>query len=113
MRWLDVIPGRNWLVFGPDAGWIAEAVRASYKPAGVTVVQAPSTNDVYDVALSAGGPLDSELVARMRRALCPSALAAAYQVNEPANLERLFRAAGLHAVQTCVLQGAAAVKGAR
>lgn len=90
LRWLDVIPGRNWLLLGPHAGELAELVRAEYTPAGVTVAESAAAfpECTFDVAIATGPADPTEL----RSALVPGGTAAAY-AGAPD-----FARAGFHAV---------------
>jgi hypothetical protein len=91
LRWLDVIPGRAWLLLGPGAAELADLVRAEYKPAGVILAEdtAGFADCTFDVAI-ATGPADA---AELRRVLVPGGTAAALH---GAN----FATAGLRVVQT-------------
>ena len=100
LRWLDVIPGRNWLLLGPRAAELADLVRAEYTPAGVTVTgdTAGFADCTFDVAI-ATGPADP---AELRRVLVPGGTAAALADAD-------FEAAGLRVVQSL----GSAVRGTR
>src|SRR5689334_9972884 len=132
LRWLDVIPGRRWLLIGAQS---AEPI-AVYRPSAVDIVEGyveslPYRDGSFDVAaavdpgnvISSASPdailsasphvILSEakdltmLVTDMRRVTWPGGTIAVLSDDE--HLEPAFRAAGLHAIQ--VRPGAA--KGTR
>ena len=91
LRWLDVIPGRAWLLLGPDAAELASLVRAEYKPAGVTLAEdtAGFADCTFDVAIATVPANPAEL----RRVLVPGGTAAALEGSN-------FEEAGLRVVQS-------------
>jgi SAM-dependent methyltransferase len=124
VRWLDVIPGRNWLVVGYTGNTLSAEIQATL-PAGVTKVDVleaepwtlPFEAGTYDVALTLqwrGRDL-RELLEELKRVVVPGGIIAAClpqsQVGR-GELMRLFKQAGLHAVQSRDLAPAAA-KGIR
>lgn len=115
LRWLDIIPGRNWLILGPRAVELATLVRGSSQPTGVTVAEATLSleTSTFDVAIVLAAPVTQALVNELRRVVWPAGGVAAYVAGDPAALESTFRAAGLHAVQGCTLAGLAAARGTR
>ena len=115
LRWLDVIPGRNWLVLGSAAAELAGLVREGSQPAGVSVAQdTPSFgNSTFDVVIVTTGPVTEAAVAELRRVVWPGGTVAAYVSGEASALWRLFQAAGLHAVQSCTIGEMAATRGTR
>ncbi|MFI5269423.1 MAG: hypothetical protein ACHQ7M_18760 [Chloroflexota bacterium] len=115
LRWLDIIPGRNWLILGAGAAALAELVRAGSQTTGVTVAEDTLLfgTSTFDVAIVVAAPLTEALLDELRRTVWPAGTVAAYASGEPAVLESTFRAAGLHAVQACTLAGRAAARGTR
>jgi hypothetical protein len=122
LRWLDVIPGRNWLVLGAPAEEFAGAIRAGYAPSSVTAVESyvepvPFETGAFDVAVyvsDTGSPELSHIVLEMRRVLWPAGIAGLYLCETSGEVERVFREAGLHAVQSRSLEPRSlAVKGIR
>lgn len=55
LRWLDVIPGRGWLVAGCAGGGLTEAILRTMRPTAVTTVD-PSRADLDLVARDIGDP---------------------------------------------------------
>ena len=111
LRWLDIIPGRNWLLLGPEGAALAELVRAAYKPAGVTVAEelAGFPDATFDVSIATAALRAEEL----RRVTVPGGCSAMLLQGEPAALEAGFRGAGLHAIQARRIGQRAAVRGTR
>jgi hypothetical protein len=116
LRWLDVIPGRGWLVLG--APELAAAIREDARPNAVTERQ-PATplefaEGTFDVVVAELDEPDVNLAREMRRVIWPSGTAGAYSKTLPGSeLERLFREAGLRAIQSTAIGDGAAVRGAR
>jgi hypothetical protein len=98
LAWLDIIPGRNWLLLGPRARELAELVHTTYQPAGVTVAESPAAfgDMTFDVAVAT----EPSEVAELRRVTVPAGVVAVL---------RESKLPGLHAVQRC----AEGVKGTR
>jgi SAM-dependent methyltransferase len=105
VEWLGIIPNRHWLVLGNG---LAEAIRETSQPSAVTVLPAdeaaelPFETGTFDVVVLAGDP-SSAAIREIRRVLWPAGIAAVLSPGRPSELERLFRSAGLHAIQTCEL----------
>jgi len=115
LRWLDVIPGRRWLLLGPAAAELAAAIQDTCQPAGVTAADdtLPLDASTFDVAILTDGSLTQAVAVELHRVIWPSGIAAAWVRGERAELEAIFRSAGLHAVQTCEIGTLTAVRGAR
>jgi SAM-dependent methyltransferase len=125
VRWLDVIPGRNWLVVGYTGNAFSAEIEATL-PAGVTKVDILETNPwtlpfeagTYDVALTLQWrePDSRQLLEELKRVVVPGGIVAAClpqsQIGR-GELMQLFKQAGLHAVQSRDLAPAAAAKGIR
>ncbi|HLQ32490.1 MAG TPA: hypothetical protein VK457_07365 [Chloroflexota bacterium] len=109
VRWLDMIPGRNWLVAGWDDEALLEEITAT-KPSGVTTLADPSplTSGTFDVAVTIQ---PEALLPELRRVVVPGGIVAAY--GQDSRVDQLFVKAGLHAVQTRALAHGWAVKGMR
>ena len=119
LHWLDVIPGRAWLVLGDQAAALAALIPA-YLPSAINVANSyveplPLPDGGFDVViggLSARPP--AAIVADMRRLVWPAGLVALHTSGPAADLERLFQEAGLHAIQSrTLLDGSKAIKGVR
>lgn len=124
LAWLDVIPGRHWLVVGShqDAGMLGEAIAADYKPSAVTTFELPEdeglpfAHGTFDVAVASSSAAPSVgLLQEMRRVIFPSGTVGLCGLLATAQgLELLLHQAGLHAVQSRrLMSGAIAVRGAR
>ncbi|HLG72608.1 MAG TPA: hypothetical protein VK009_19495 [Chloroflexota bacterium] len=116
LRWLDIIPGRGWLALGPPA--LAETIWRDTRANAVTERRPECPLEfpegTFDVVVAELSSADVELAREMRRVIWPSGTAGAYsQSLSAAELERLFRQAGLRAVQSASLPGGVAVRGAR
>lgn len=112
LRWLDIIPGRNWLLLGPRSDELAGLVRASYKPAGVTIAEdtAACADSTFDVAI---GSSETIAPAELRRVLVPAGTAAVYAGSVAKTLAASFGEADLHAIQTRGFGHLTAVRGTR
>lgn len=125
LTWLDVIPGRNWLVVGSgaDASGLEQAIANDHRPSAVTSFEMlqggrlPFVEGTFDVAVAvlAQAPLVG-LLEEMRRVIFPSGTVGicVLEAATPRAMEALLHHAGLHAVQTLRLQnGALSARGAR
>ncbi len=99
LRWLDVIPGRNWLLLGEDTATLAELVRAHYAPSSITQLRdsvdlSSIDSGRFDVAI---GQTHAADLSALRRVVWPGGTVAL--LTPAAGLEAAARQAGLHAVQ--------------
>jgi hypothetical protein len=115
LLWLDIIPGRNWLILGPGAAELAGLVREGSQPTGVTVAEDALSfeTSTFDVAIVLAAPVTRALVDELRRIVWPAGTVAAQVSAKPGVIESIFEAASLHAVQSCALGGLTAVRGTR
>ena len=115
LRWLDIIPGRRWLVLGPEAEDLAHAIWEDMQPAGVSVADdtQPFADSTFDVTILAQGEPSAAVALELRRVIWPAGTVCIYGGGDVLALSRMFEDASLHAIQTRVFGELTAVRGVR